>query len=134
MECPMAKRPKLDDTEMPHTNNCTDSNEDDDAPANVDSLHEKLRQFDVLDEVQGDESDSDETTGEFRFAFVSECGNVICVHVLRPLGYQSSDSDIDDDELDTLLNEALPEDLRSRKKDVQYEERFKTVLEGMLFK
>lgn len=31
-----------------------------------------------------------------------------------------------------MLNEGLPEDLRDHKKDVQYEERFKTVLEGML--
>lgn len=45
-------------------------------------------------------------------------------------GYQTSDSDIDDDELENLLDEGLPDDLRDRKKDVQYEERFKTVLEG----
>lgn len=44
--------------------------------------------------------------------------------------YRSSESDIDEDELDNLLNEGLPEDLRSHKKDIPYEERFKTVLEG----
>lgn len=47
------------------------------------------------------------------------------------LGYQTSDSDIDDDELENLLDEGLPDDLRDRKKDIQYEERFKTVLEGI---
>lgn len=29
------------------------------------------------------------------------------------------------------MDEGLPDDLRDRKKDIQYEERFKTVLEGM---
>lgn len=49
----------------------------------------------------------------------------------RPFeGYRSSDSDIDDDELENLLNEGLPDDLRDKKKDTQYEERFKVVLEG----
>lgn len=46
-------------------------------------------------------------------------------------GYRSSDSDdIDDDELENLLNEGLPDELRDKKKDTQYEERFKVVLEG----
>lgn len=64
----MAKRFKLDGNDIPNSNNGIDSNnDDDDVPminSNTDSLHHKLRQFDVLDEVQGDDSDSDEIAGE----------------------------------------------------------------------
>lgn len=31
-----------------------------------------------------------------------------------------------------MLDEGLPDDLRSKKKEVQYEEKYKTVLEGLL--
>lgn len=44
-------------------------------------------------------------------------------------GYESSDLDIDDNEIENLLNENLPDDLKEPKKP-KYEERFKTVLEG----
>lgn len=71
-----------------------------------DSLGQQLREFQVLDEVgsgteESDGSDRDE---------------------------DSSDLDLDDEELDNLLDEGLPEDLKSRQKP-KYEERFKTVLE-----
>lgn len=45
-------------------------------------------------------------------------------------GYESSDLDIDDNEIENLLNENLPDDLKEPKKP-KYEERFKTVLEGL---
>lgn len=68
MECPMAKRPKLDETESQCSNDDTNSTtNDNDVPMNdveCDGLKEKLRQFDVLDEVEGDDSDSDGSGGE----------------------------------------------------------------------
>lgn len=81
-ECPMAKRPKLDEVIILNfDNNVVYDNEDmqeadiDDCDDvydtdDVDSMDEKnfalenkLRQFDVLDEVQGDDSGSDDTAG-----------------------------------------------------------------------
>lgn len=35
---------------------------------------------------------------------------------------------MDNDELENLLDEPLPEELKNKKKDSQYEEKFKTVL------
>lgn len=67
MECPMAKRLKLDEG---NGSNSTDSDDmkftgdDIDMLDNESSLETKLRQFDVLDEVQGDESGS-EGSGNF---------------------------------------------------------------------
>lgn len=55
--CPMTKRMKLDDDECqnPYASPVNEENE---------SIEQKLRQFDVLDEVDGDESDSDGSGGE----------------------------------------------------------------------
>lgn len=46
-------------------------------------------------------------------------------------GGDSSEFDLDENELENMLDEALPEDLKKRKQ-VPYEERFKTVVEGRL--
>lgn len=42
----------------------------------------------------------------------------------------STDLDLDDDEIENLLDENLPENLKIPQKP-KYEERFKTVLEGL---
>ncbi|XP_004517920.1 microprocessor complex subunit DGCR8 isoform X1 [Ceratitis capitata] len=81
------------------------------------SLDQQLRQFQVLDEVQGSGSDDSEVA--------SENGDK---NYDQGDGYESSDLDIDDNEIENLLNENLPDDLKEPKKP-KYEERFKTVLE-----
>lgn len=45
-------------------------------------------------------------------------------------GDDSSGTDLGDNEIEDMLNDALPDDIRNRKKESQYDERFKTVLEG----
>lgn len=43
----------------------------------------------------------------------------------------SSDTDdLGDNELEDMLNEGLPDDIKNRKTEQQYDEKFKTVLEG----
>lgn len=42
----------------------------------------------------------------------------------------SSDSDVEEIDIDNLLDEGLPDDLRERKKMHNYEEKSKLVLEG----
>lgn len=64
-ECPAAKKPKLDidgvsNSSEPNVNDEIEQIDDDGS-----SLHQKLRQFDVLDEVRGDESGSDDSRGNF---------------------------------------------------------------------
>lgn len=73
-------------------------------------LDDELRQFQVLDEIQGDASGTDEFDGS-----ESEV--------------DSSDLDLDGNELDLLLDEGLPEDLKNKKRLNQYESKYKTVLE-----
>ncbi|XP_054747837.1 microprocessor complex subunit DGCR8 isoform X1 [Anastrepha obliqua] len=80
-------------------------------------LDQQLRQFQVLDEVQGSGSEDSD--------IASENGDQNHEH---GDGYESSDLDIDDNEIENLLNENLPDDLKEPKKP-KYEERFKTVLE-----
>lgn len=43
----------------------------------------------------------------------------------------SSDSEAHDIDIDNMLDEGLPDDLRERKKMHQYEEKSKLVLEGL---
>uniref|UniRef100_A0A0K8VIC8 Microprocessor complex subunit DGCR8 n=1 Tax=Bactrocera latifrons TaxID=174628 RepID=A0A0K8VIC8_BACLA len=81
------------------------------------TLDQQLRQFQVLDEVQGSGSEDSE--------IASENGDT---NFDNGDGYESSDLDIDDNEIENLLNENLPDDLKEPKKP-KYEERFKTVLE-----
>lgn len=47
------------------------------------------------------------------------------------LGDDSSETELDEDEIENMLDEGLPDDLRNKKKENQYEEKFKTVLEGL---
>lgn len=64
-ECPFAKRRKLDENQADNGIQ-TGSNASKDAnhPAGEnEELHEQLRQFDVLDEVEGDGSGSEESGG-----------------------------------------------------------------------
>lgn len=42
----------------------------------------------------------------------------------------SSDSDMDDIDIENMLDEGLPEDLRDHKKQQHYEEKYKTILDG----
>lgn len=46
------------------------------------------------------------------------------------LELDSSDSDMEEIDIDNLLDEGLPDDLRERKKMHNYEEKTKLVLEG----
>lgn len=51
-----------------------------------------------------------------------------CIRLL--LEIDSSDSDVQEIDIENLLDEGLPDDLRERKKMHNYEERSKMVLEG----
>lgn len=42
----------------------------------------------------------------------------------------SSDTDLGDDEIENMLDEGLPDDIRNKKVETQYDEKYKTVLEG----
>lgn len=84
-----------------------ESNETEMHHDNDNDLHDQLRQFDVLDEVQGDDSASDASNN----------------------GNESSDTDVEDIDIENMLDEGLPEEMKQRKAEQQYEEKFKTVLE-----
>ncbi|XP_064552746.1 microprocessor complex subunit DGCR8 [Drosophila montana] len=87
-------------------------------------MDQQLRQFQVLDEVgtasEDDDSDdnSDKQNGE-NYADDEEGEGD---------GGDYDSSDFDDEEIENLLDEKLPEDLRESKRP-KYEQRFKTVLE-----
>ncbi|XP_058058010.1 microprocessor complex subunit DGCR8 [Anopheles bellator] len=102
--CPMAKRIKLE-PESPARDN-------DGIKLVTKRAEENLREFDVLDEVTGDNSDcdSDGDGGE------SENNT-------------SEGSDVNYDDIETMLDEGLPEELRNSNKRQPYEERFKKVLD-----
>lgn len=57
-ECPEAKRRRVDSSLSESEENTENYNTNESA-----NLHDQLRQFDVLDEVQGDESGSDDYGG-----------------------------------------------------------------------
>lgn len=42
----------------------------------------------------------------------------------------SSDTDLNDADIESMLNERLPDELKNKKVEAQYDEKFKTVLEG----
>lgn len=103
MECPFKKQ-KIENGEQNDFNNAVE------IPVDKNKLLEdRLREFQVLDEVQGSNSESE--NGESGGEYTSE-----------------SDFEMDNDELENLLDEPLPEELKNKKKDSQYEEKFKTVL------
>ncbi|XP_019895156.1 microprocessor complex subunit DGCR8 isoform X1 [Musca domestica] len=91
---------------------------------NSQTLDQQLRHFQVLDEV-GSNSEDEEDNG-------SENGDGIRSSQQNgdedDGGDESSDLDLDDEEIEHLLDENLPDDLKGSKKP-KYEERFKTVLE-----
>lgn len=91
------------------------------------NMDEDFRQFSVIDEVQGDGSGS-EFDGKM---------NIFLYSVRFLIGFMfldnenmSSDTDLGDNELEDMLNEGLPDDIKNRKTEQQYDEKFKTVLEG----
>lgn len=104
-------------------------------------VNEHLRQFDVLDEVQGDDSgsenDDDGQKGKINCSLFSAIYCYSDPYVkLNPnnsiflLEIDSDDSDVQEIDIENLLDEGLPDDLRERKKMHNYEERSKMVLEG----
>ncbi|XP_021710923.1 microprocessor complex subunit DGCR8 [Aedes aegypti] len=126
-ECPYAKRRKLtaffdDDDDLEEE----DDDEDDqmagqerDGTREVSERHEELndqlRQFQVLDEVQGDNSEDENDEDQFDGDGAEN---------------SSEGSGVDIEELDNLLEENLPEGMKSSgPKAKAYEERFKEVLE-----
>lgn len=67
MECPMAKRIKVEIVDEQSSNDCPNTPENDEPMNEIEnqSIHDKLRQFDVLDEVEGDDSDSEGSAGNY---------------------------------------------------------------------
>ncbi|XP_058128788.1 microprocessor complex subunit DGCR8 [Anopheles ziemanni] len=116
-ECPMAKRRKVDEATVPEAVNMKDSESDEeetpmDATSGAIDPGDNLREFDVLDEVQGDNSDEDSETGGGE----ADDGS-------------SEGSDVNYDDIESMLDEGLPEELKNTNKKQPYEERFKQVLE-----
>lgn len=100
------------------------------------NMQEQLRQFDVLDEVHGDESGSELSEGWFFNCFISKMQSIELefnwyFHIEYYTDCGSSDSDMDDIDIENMLDEGLPDDLRDHKKQQRYEEKYKTVLDGM---
>lgn len=85
-------------------------------------MQKSLRQFDVLDEVQGDQSDASDADRGADGDYSSDTD-------LEGNGARAENDDLDEEALEELLNEGLPESIRNKKKEVQYDEKFKTVLE-----
>ncbi|KAM7360981.1 microprocessor complex subunit partner of drosha [Cochliomyia hominivorax] len=93
-----------------------------DEDSNSQSLDQQLRHFQVLDEVGSNSDDEEEYNG-------SELGDDASrQNGEDDGGDESSELDLDDEEIEHLLDENLPDDLKGSKKP-KYEERFKTVLE-----
>ncbi|EDW81522.1 uncharacterized protein Dwil_GK12111 [Drosophila willistoni] len=124
-----AKRPRLEDDEqalkvagfslsaieeMRHTRDVELQNE---------PMDQQLRQFQVLDEVGfgSEDDDSDEASEK-------QNGDTYADDEDGADGDDYDSSEFDDDEIENLLDEKLPEDLRESKRP-KYEQRFKTVLE-----
>ncbi|XP_035917847.1 microprocessor complex subunit DGCR8-like [Anopheles stephensi] len=110
--CPMAKRRKIDTNAA--SGQAIESDEDSttEASAKETGPVNNLREFDVLDEVQGDNSDEDSDAGGGEIDDGSSEG-----------------SDVNYDDIESMLDEGLPEELRNTAKKQPYEERFKQVLE-----
>ncbi|XP_065073946.1 microprocessor complex subunit DGCR8 [Ochlerotatus camptorhynchus] len=123
-ECPYAKRRKMtafyDDEDLDGIDDDDEEeeeDEDDERPGEErrEDLNDQLRQFQVLDEVQGDNSEDDIDDGQ-------DDGD--------GEDNSSEGSGVDIEELDNLLEENLPEGMKSSgPKAKAYEERFKEVLE-----
>lgn len=93
-------------------------------------MEESLRHFDVLDEVQGDQSEASDAEAPDGDDFSSDTdleGDATGVGNERK-SHEGND-DLDEDALEELLNEGLPESIRNKKVEVQYDEKFKTVLD-----
>lgn len=126
-ECPYAKRRKLtaffdDDDDLEEEDDDEDdqmAGQEKDGTREVSERHEELndqlRQFQVLDEVQGDNSEDENDEDQFDGDGAEN---------------SSEGSGVDIEELDNLLEENLPEGMKSSgPKAKAYEERFKEVLE-----
>uniref|UniRef100_A0A182LTR4 DRBM domain-containing protein n=1 Tax=Anopheles culicifacies TaxID=139723 RepID=A0A182LTR4_9DIPT len=110
--CPMAKRRKIDSDAVSRKESESDDENSTDATPKETGTVDNLRQFDVLDEVQGDNSEEDSETGGGE----GDDGS-------------SEGSDVNYDDIESMLDEGLPEELRNNAKKQPYEERFKQVLE-----
>ncbi|XP_052901646.1 microprocessor complex subunit DGCR8 [Anopheles moucheti] len=110
--CPMAKRRKIDCDALSRKGSESDDENSTDATPQETGTADNLREFDVLDEVQGDNSEDDSETGGGE----ADDGS-------------SEGSDVNYDDIESMLDEGLPEELRNTAKKQPYEERFKQVLE-----
>lgn len=98
------------------------------------NLQEQLRQFDVLDEVHGDESGSEESIGMTTSTkSIGFFNNFLAIDFVLHDNSDgcSSDSESDGIDIENMLDEGLPDDLRDHKKEQHYVERYKTILDGM---
>ncbi|XP_053661462.1 microprocessor complex subunit DGCR8 [Anopheles marshallii] len=110
--CPMAKRRKIDCDALSRKGSESDDGNSTDATPQETGATDNLREFDVLDEVQCDNSEDDSETGGGE----ADDGS-------------SEGSDVNYDDIESMLDEGLPEELRNTAKKQPYEERFKQVLE-----
>lgn len=111
--CAMRKRPRLD---VP-----------DDTSA--ENLEEELRQFQVLDEVNEDDSDS--ANGKRMNSSYSAAASSNCWPIDERSDNDDSETDLDENEIENMLDAGLPDDLKGKRRSTaQYQEKSKTVLEG----
>ncbi|BFF92168.1 microprocessor complex subunit DGCR8 [Drosophila madeirensis] len=96
-----------------------------DAELQSESMDQQLRQFQVLDEIgtASDEDESDDNSEKLRGENGGEDEDAPDGE-----GEEYDSSDFDDDEIENLLDEKLPDELRESKRP-KYEQRFKTVME-----
>ncbi|KAH8356121.1 hypothetical protein KR200_012198, partial [Drosophila serrata] len=90
------------------------------------SMDQQLRQFQVLDEV-GSASDEADDSDDASDKFVGKDGEED-EEAADGEGEEYDSSEFDDEEIENLLDEKLPDELRDSKRPM-YEQRFKTVLE-----
>ncbi|TDG48444.1 hypothetical protein AWZ03_005189 [Drosophila navojoa] len=121
---PSCKRPRLDEEEQAlkvagfSLSAIEEMRQTRDAELLSEPIDQQLRQFQVLDEVgtASDDDDSDDNCDKQRGD--DDDGE----------GDEYDSSDFNDEEIENLLDEKLPDDLRESKRP-KYEQRFKTVLE-----
>ncbi|XP_053693247.1 microprocessor complex subunit DGCR8 [Sabethes cyaneus] len=127
-ECPMAKRRRLneffeDDDYEEEDDQFRTSSQIDVIAKHREGFGESLKQFQVLDEVQGDNSDDEENGDNLQDDDIDDIDDVD--------DNSEEGSEFDCEEIENMLDEGLPEDMKSSAgpKTKAYEERFKEVLE-----
>ncbi|KAH8284132.1 hypothetical protein KR054_010847 [Drosophila jambulina] len=130
---PACKRPRLEDEEQElkvagfSLSAIEEMRQTRDNELQSEPMDQQLRQFQVLDEV-GSASDDADDSDDASEKYTGKDGEDD-EEAADGEGEEYESSEFDDDEIENLLDEKLPDELRDSKRPM-YEQRFKTVLEG----